>query len=199
MKPLRDIFELFVKDFRGSKVEIRISDQYLARHGEFLRNIGAIAERDRYDLDRAWRALRITLLDYGIFSQLRDHLVFEVPANGRWYYWDGSGKQLPWSADRKERIVCHIGLHVGPEVRQWFCALGGFGHTPVLPPEWLVKKIPWIEAGNLHPKFLGKAKPGDELWEYGMPNELKGPLCDEQGYAIVRDGVPIETLPTLFS
>lgn len=42
--------------------------------------------------------------------------------------------------------------------------------------------------------FIAKMKPGDELWRYESSGESRGDFADTAGYAIVREGKPVETL-----
>ena len=46
-------------------------------------------------------------------------------------------------------------------------------------------------------RFKAKFKEEDELWFYSSPKEDWDHWCGEEGYALVRNGVPIDTHATL--
>jgi len=95
---------------------------------------------------------------------------------------------------------------------------------PVIPAEWLQRKLTIAEAEAEHPgitderivrvpdaakpfgfqhreweEFKASMLPGDEIWTFSSPPETWQHLAGRAGLALVRKGVPIRTIVTVMN
>ena len=131
------------------------------------------------------------LTRYSAFEVLSDCLMLSMSyGNGRACYCSIEGKILAPGAWQTR-----ISFDINEGAEFWFENLCGYKHYPAIPLKWLEKRLDPSELNDYEITMFNRLReyaPDGEFWQYHMSPEERGPLCDQMGYAIVLDGIPVK-------
>ena len=88
-----------------------------------------------------------------------------------------------------------FGLWTWARVRREERAMAGPQCIPI-PPSWLQEKVAEEPDGLA---FKTPRREGDEVWSFSAPKEMWEQLAGYGGYALLREGVVIETSVTILN
>jgi hypothetical protein len=185
-----EIYEEVKRAFSQGEAQIELA---LGVHDiirERLKGLGAL-KVERPDALREFLQ-QLLLSDVSFHQELADMLMLTVESNGYPFFWDIDGNRL-----RVSGVPRRVAYWMKKRKEFWFRTLCGYAHLPAFPAEWLHEKLDPAAVDYLPPHLVEELERGGELWSFGMPKELWGPLCYRAGYAVVRDGVPVYEYATI--